>query len=190
MFWVLSIAALALLLFGESRYRKSGRSIAPETKPKEPPIERPKTFPVVEVDDITPIGQAITSAQAVKVFKIYMRTTGFLDKQELPDGVRYFSEDMKRHGEDLADRVNEEKRKFREYGELIGASEVRVLKRQLSKTNDEEKRHAIESEISEYQADIDEEEKYLRKALTDLQSFRSDKRQFVVDYINNLTQRQ
>lgn len=189
MFWVLSIVALALLLFSEGRYGKSSRSVAPETRLKEPPIERPKNFPVVEVDDITPIGQAITSAQAVKVFKIYMKTTGFLDKQELPDHVRYFSEDMKRHGEDLADRVNEEKRKFREYGELIGASEIRVLKRKLSKTNDEEKRHAIESEIAEYQTDIDEEEKYLRKALSDLHAFRSDKRRFVIDYINNLTQR-
>ena len=188
-FWVLSALCVALLLFGESRYHKSGHAIGSTKKPAQAEPIRPTTFPVMDFDNITPNGQAITAAQAVKVFRLYMRATGFLDKQELPDHARYFSEDLKRHGEDLADRVNEEKCKFREYSELIGAPEIRSLKRQLLKTNADEKRRAIEAEIAGYQSEIDEEEKYLHKALAALQAFRADKRQFTVDYINNLTQR-
>lgn len=50
------------------------------------------------------------------------------------------------------------------------------------------KRDAIERGIEDYQSDIREEEKYLRKAQATLQAFRTDKPQFVVDYISNLTQ--
>jgi hypothetical protein len=192
-FWLLTALAIGLLVFGDSRYYKSGHAIAPTRKPDASrkattaPV-RPTTFPVMTFDNITPNGQAITSAQAVKVFRLYMRATGFLDKQELPDSARSFAEEMKRYGQELASDVVEERRKFKEYSELIGAPEIRALKRQLPKTNDNVKRDAIELEIAGYQSEIDEEEKYLRKAQAALQAFRADKRQFVVDYINNLTQ--
>lgn len=192
-YWLLTALAVGLLVFGESRYYKNGHAIAPTRKPDASrkaataPI-RSTTFPVMTLDNITPNGQAITSAQAVKVFRLYMLAVGYLDKQELPDWARYFAEDMKRHGRELAGDVVEEKRKFKEYSELIGAPEIRALKRQIPKTNDNVKRDAIELEIAGYQSEIDEEEKYLRKAQAALQAFRADKRQFVVDYINNLTQ--
>jgi hypothetical protein len=189
-YWVLTALAVGLLVFG---YSKSGHATAATRKPDvsrqaTTPSVRPTTFPVMTLDNITPNGQAITSAQAVKVFRLYMLTISFLDKQELPDWARYFAEDMKRHGQELANDVVEERRKFKEYSELIGASEIRALKKQLSKTNDNVKRDAIELEIAGYQSEIDEEEKYLRKAQLALQAFRADKRQFVVDYINELTQ--
>ena len=117
-----------------------------------------------------------------------MLAIAYLDKQELPDWARYFTEDMKLYGRELVDRVEEEKRKFKEYSELIGAPEIRVLKRQLQKTNDNVKRDAIEREIEDYESDIRYEEKHLYRAQAALQAFRADKRQFVVDYINNLTQ--
>ena len=117
-----------------------------------------------------------------------MLAIAYLDKQELPDWARYFAEDMKLYGRELVDRVEEEKRKFKEYSELIGAPEIRVLKRQLQKTNDNVKRDAIEREIEDYESDIRYEEKHLYRAQAALQAFRADKRQFVVDYINNLTQ--
>ncbi|OIQ75854.1 hypothetical protein GALL_424700 [mine drainage metagenome] len=192
-YWLLTALAVGLLVFGDSRYYKSGHAIAPTRKPDAsrqaatPPV-RPATFPVITLDHITPNGQAITSAQAVKVFRLYMLAIGYLDKQELPDWARYFAEDMKSHGQELASDVAEERRKFKEYSELIGAPEIRALKRQLQKTNDNVKRDAIELKIAGYQSEIDEEEKYLRKAQAMLQAFRADKRRFVVDYINNLTQ--
>lgn len=192
-YWLLTALAVGLLVFGKSRYYKSEHAIAPTSKPAASrkvttaPV-RPTTFPVMTLDNITPKGQAITSAQAVKVFRLYMLAVGYLDKQELPDWARYFSEDMKLHGIELVDRVKEEKRKVKEYSEFIGASEIRVLKRQLLKTNDNLKRDAIEREIEEYQSEMHEEEKYLHQAQVALQAFRADKRQFVVDYINNLTQ--
>lgn len=192
-YWLLTALAVGLLVFGESRYYKSGHGIAPTRKPDASrkataAPARPTTFPVMTLDNITPNGQAITSAQAVKVFRLYMLAIGYLDKQELPDWARYFAEDMKRHGQELAGNVVEERRKFNEYSELIGAPEIRVLKRQLLKTNDNVKRTAIEREIEDYESDMRDEEKYLRKAQAALHAFRADKRQFVVDYINNLTQ--
>ncbi|MDP2678007.1 MAG: hypothetical protein Q8O85_04680 [Rhodoferax sp.] len=192
-YWLLTALAVGLLVFRELRYFKSGHAIAPTRKPNAStktttaPVQ-PTTFPIMTLDNITPNGQAITSVQAVKVFRLYMLAVGYLDKQELPDWGRYFAEDMKFHGLELVDRVEEEKRKLKEYSELIGAPEIRVLKRQLLKTNDNVKRDAIEREIDDYESDIREEEKYLRKAQVALQAFRTDKRQFVVDYINNLTQ--
>ena len=74
----------------------------------------------------------------------------------------------RRHGHAI-----EERRKFKEYSELIGAPEIRALKRQLQKTNDNVKRDAIELEIAGYQSEIDGEEKYLRKAQATLQAFRA-----------------
>lgn len=192
-YWLLTALAVGLLVFGKSRLYKSEHAIAPTSKPVASrkvttASVRPTTFPVMTLDNITPYGQAITSAQAVKVFRLYMLAVGYLDKQELPDWARYFAEDMKLHGLELVDRVKEEKRKVKEYSEFIGAPEIRVLKRQLLKTNDSVKRDAIERKIEDYKFEMDEEEKYLRQAQAALQAFRADKRQFVVDYINNLTQ--
>ena len=192
-YWLLTALAVGLLLFGDSRYYKSGHPIAPTRKPNASEkvtaaSVRPTTFPVMTFDNITPNGRGITSAQAVKIFRLYMLAIGYLDKQELPDWARYFAEDMKLYGRELVDRVEEEKRKFKEYSELIGAPEIRVLKRQLQKTNDNVKRDAIEREIEDYESDIRYEEKHLYRAQAALQAFRADKRQFVVDYINNLTQ--
>lgn len=188
MFWVLSAIGLALLIFGESRYRKSGHAIAAAPKPIQAIPVRPSTFPVIAFDNITPVGQAITSAQAVKLFRLWMLATGYLDKQELPDWARSFSEDMKSHGESLVYDVLHEKQQLKAGEALECTLEIRALKRRLEKIKTASKRAEIEAEIAECEAAYFEEAKYLRKAEVALKEFRADKRQFTVDYINNITQ--
>lgn len=188
MFWVLSAVCVALLIFGESRYRKSGHAIAAAPKPIQAIPVRPSTFPVMTLDNITPVGQAITSAQATKIFRLYMLQTGYLDKQELPDWARSFSEDMKSHGKSLVYDVLHEKRQLKAGEALECTLEIRALKRRLEKNNTACKRAEIQNEIEECEVAYFEEAKYLRKAEVALKEFRADKRQFTVDYINNITQ--
>lgn len=189
MFWILSAVCVALLLFGQSRYYKSGHPIAAAKKPAQVEPVRPATFPLMTFDNIIPNGKAITSAQAVKIFRLYMLAVGYLDKQELPDWARSFSEDMKRHGESLGYNVLHEKQQLNAGEALECTLEIRALKRRLAKIKTPSKRAEIASEIEEAEIAYYEEAKYLREAEQALKDFRADKRQFTVDYINNITQR-
>ena len=148
-----------------------------------------RQYELMTESSIVPHGQALTSAQAAKIFKLFMIGIGYLEKQELADHTRYFKEDMKRFGDDLSDAVVHEKQNL--YGGEASdcKNDIRKLNRQLEKERSEVKSKAIEKEISELQTELYEEEHYLRQAEAALQEFRVDKRKFTIEYINNKTQR-
>lgn len=69
----------------------------PNFKPK------PKTYPLMTWDMIGSHGQPINTVQAVKLFKLFMLRSGFLQQDQLAEHAGYFSDEIRNTTEALAE---------------------------------------------------------------------------------------
>jgi len=69
----------------------------PDFKPK------PKTYPLMTWEMIGSNGQPINTVQAVKLFKLFMLRSGFLQQDELTEHAGYFADEIRSHTEALAE---------------------------------------------------------------------------------------
>ena len=151
-------------------------------KKKEPPILKPEM--------LEPINAPISTAEAKKVYKDWMLKIGYLDRQEVGDHVRYFADDMKGREEDLKEELNRAKED--------AAFEVNELKEYLAKSKKDIAESADPAEKKKIKKDIEsmkEEIKIASQAcvieqacvreIEAIQNFKADKREFLVNYIND-----
>lgn len=75
-------------------------------------------YRVLTLEMIDSGGKPITSSQAIKLFKNFMVTVGYLDKEEVDEHAAYFAEEMKNEASNLADEV--------EYQKTCSGDQIRV----------------------------------------------------------------
>ena len=125
-------------------------------------------------------GEPITAAQAVKLFKAFALQSGYLDKDELIEHAAYFSDEMKSHGEFLEADANEAISSIKD--------QLKELKARRKGETDKETKESLDSEIESAQEDLLSELDFRKNAIAALAAFKTDKRQFLIDYTNQQTQ--
>lgn len=140
-----------------------------------------KKYPLLKEEMLTPVDAPISTTDAKRLYKQFMKEIGFLEKDELSDSVSYLAEEIKDTEqylrEECADKKEEiadAKRQLKEFNERI-------------KTADATERDDIEDEIRELKDDLEYYQTELEEAAEALAKFRTDKRTFLVDYINRET---
>ncbi|WP_066965935.1 hypothetical protein [Microbulbifer sp. Q7] len=138
-----------------------------------------KKYPVLKANQIEPVEEPINTTIAKKIFKDYMASIGFLDKDELSEHAGYFADEVRDHEECLRDDLADEKQELKE-----AMSEVKKLKAKLAKIKDEDEREDLQIEIDDQEEAINEHKEQIEKQAAELASFKKDKRMFLVEYIN------
>lgn len=64
---------------------------------------KPKSYPLMTMDMIGSNGQPITTAQAIKLFKLFMLRSGYLQKNEITEHAEYFAEEIRSQTDALAE---------------------------------------------------------------------------------------
>jgi len=154
-----------------------------------------KEIPILKPEMLTPVDAPISTADAKRLFKAWMLKIGRLDKQEIPDHVKYFADAMKDEEQGLKEFLDDEKRQVDEAIEERKTEfqdELNDLKEQLSESTDEDEKKALKLEIEDAKKEIrfvketvTAEFRYFEKTSNALSDFKKDKRAFLVDYINS-----
>lgn len=144
--------------------------------------------PPIRPEQIEPQDAKLSVVDAKKVFREYMLAIKFLDKQEVAEHVGYFAEELKSQEQFLREEVARAKEDFGpDITELKG--EIRKLERDIAKANDPEKKAELEAELIDVRSDLAEQSKFVEEAEREFRDFKEDKRAFLVEYINQQTQR-
>lgn len=145
-------------------------------KKKEPLILRPEM--------LQPIDNKITTMEAKRIFKEWMLKIGHLDKQEVGDHVGYFSVAIKDQEECLKMEADHEKDQTKE----LLAEEKEYLKdakRELATCKDESQKAELQSDVDAFEQEIARLTKCLVDHNKPLDDFKKDKRDFLVNYVND-----
>lgn len=137
-------------------------------------------FSLMTSEMITPEGKPVSASRAVQVYKKYMLSVGYLDKDDISDFVRSLKEDMAEREEELKYEIKNSKEQVAE-----AKAEVKSLKKQLSKCKDDDDREYVQEELDTATADLVEETATYEQFVADLSLFKKDKRMFLLDYINS-----
>lgn len=129
---------------------------------------------------ITPLDKPISVSRSAQIYKKYMLRVGYLEKEDISDYVRSLKEDMAEHGEELKFEVKSHKEQVAE-----AKAEVKSAKKKLSKSKDDDDREYAQEELDEAMKELDDETAAYEKFLNQFTTFKKDKREFLLDYINS-----
>lgn len=76
-------------------------------------------YPMLTFEMIDSGGKPITASQAVKLFKDFMVTVGYLDKKEVDEHAAYFADEMENEASNLVDEI--------EYQNICSGDQIRVM---------------------------------------------------------------
>ena len=141
---------------------------------------RKKSYPLLKNEMITPIDHPITTTEAKKLYKSYMKDIGFLEKDELSENAAYF-------GEEIRDMEQTYKEDIKESKETIKEAKVTIkeIKQQLKSCDSEELKVDLQDQLENLQDEIDWEVEQIEKLEMELNEFKKDKRAFLIEYVNN-----
>lgn len=155
---------------------------------------RPKTnttckYPALTMSMIDSNGSAISSTQAVKFFKDFALSIGYLQKDELDSHASFFSEEIKAQAECLKDDLA--------YAKECASDDVSDARKVVLALQKRLKKCKTSADIDQTTADLAEAKESLDDALYEtneaqeaLNSFNADKRHFLIQYVNSQTQGQ
>lgn len=143
-------------------------------------VEGNASYSLLTSDMIVPVDKPISTSRAVQVYKRHMLKVGYLDKSDIADFVRSLKEDIAEREDDLKFEIKNAK-------ELVAEakSEVKSLKKQLSKCRDDDDREYAREELATATAELEEETSHYEKLTAELTLFKKDKREFLLNYINS-----
>ncbi|BHH85427.1 hypothetical protein [Desulforhopalus sp. 52FAK] len=137
-------------------------------------------FSLMTPEMIPPVGKPVSVSRAVQVYKKYMLSVGYLEKDDIADFVRSLKEDMAEREAELKYEIKNSKEQVVE-----AKAEVKSLKKQFSKCKDDDDREYVQEELDRATADLVEETATYEQFVADLSLFKKDKRMFLLDYINS-----
>ena len=139
---------------------------------------------ILRSDMLQPIDNKITTTEAKRIFKEWMLKIGRLDKQEVTDHVGFFSEAIKDQEECLKMEADHEKEQTKE---LIAEEKeyLKDAKRELATCKDESKKAELQSDVDASEQEIARLTKCLADYNKPLDDFKKDKRDFLVNYVND-----
>lgn len=137
-----------------------------------------KKYPVLTSEMITPTDKLLTTTDAKQAFKQFMKTTGYLDKEELSEHASYLSDEIKDYEQSLKEDYSDKKEEISEIKKRL-----KDLKKKLSgkSTTDKEE---LEIEVEEAEDELKWATDELEEAAKELDDFKKDKRTFIIDYVN------
>ena len=142
-------------------------------------LNKPKSFPRLTPDMIQPPGKTPEAAEAKRLYIDFMSAIGFHAKQDLSLHARYFAEDLRSHEQTLREQVADAKQDLQD-----AKSSLKECKAELKAAKDDKERKWAEEALSRAEAAVNDAEVSLTTAQDDLQSFKLDKRPFLVEYVN------
>jgi len=145
-----------------------------------------KRYPILRADMILPVDQPIPTVKAIQIYKEFMLKVGYLEKYELAWHADEFAESMRRRTDELADDVRYETECL-DTASADTKQQIANLKHQYSQATDPDERECINDEIDDLKQELTPDDSDLKAAKKTLQSFRRDKRQFLIDYVNRET---
>ena len=141
-----------------------------------------KSYPILTAEMIKPEDQLITTTEAKRIFKEFMKRIGYLEKDELSLHASYLSDEIKDHQEGLKDECVSKKEEIK-----YEKASLKKFQAQLKKvTGEDEEDVLFEIECAEDNLKLLSVE--LEEATEKLANFKKDKRAFLVEYINRQTQ--
>lgn len=159
-------------------FKAAGKALAAASAT--PAKTTPKAVPLMTMDMIQSDGGPITTAQAIKLFKEFALKSGYLAKDELTDHTEYFSDQLTAHAQYLEEEAAGDITDFK--------AKLKNLKAQRKSEADKNIKEQLDEEIADAQEELDEEMNYRKSAILALAAFKADKRQFLIDYMNQQTQ--
>jgi hypothetical protein len=151
-----------------------------------------KTYPVLTSEILQPTDQPITTVEAKRIFKEWMLKIGYLDKQEVGDHVGYFADEMHSYEENIKEDLRMAKDSLADETKE-SKEELKRIKKELASCKDDAKKAELEDEL----ADAEDELKFnamgpegdIARAQELLDTFKTDKRAFLIKYVNEQVQR-
>ncbi len=145
--------------------------------------------PIFTEDMLEPVDAPVSISDAKRIFKQWMLGVGHLsdddviDRMELSGAVRDLVDSMREHEASLKDDFDCERDSWQDaVAEHKG--ELRRLQRELARCTEPAERSDLQEEISYEEHELRFASELIDDARQALASFRSSKRDFLVDYIN------
>lgn len=142
-------------------------------------FSKSKTYPRLTQEMIQPPGQTPEPAEAKRLYIGFMESTGFHSKQALPLQARYFAEDLKDQERSLRDHVADLKQDIKD-----AKANLKECKSELKSAKSDKERKWAEQAIARAEANVNEAELSLVNALREFEAFKSDKRPYLIGYVN------
>ncbi|MFW2364902.1 MAG: hypothetical protein ACN4GW_00675 [Desulforhopalus sp.] len=141
-------------------------------------------YPYITDEMITPLEKPLSTKGAISIYRKHMLAIGYLEKTELNEFVRSLKEEIGEQQEFLKDEVRAAKEALAEAKGEVGP-EIKRIKKLRSKTKDLDEKADYSRDLEEVEAEIHAAQQDLVAAVEDLEWFRKDKRQFLINYINS-----
>lgn len=138
-----------------------------------------KSYPVLTPEMFSPSDKPISTADAKKLFKQYMKNIGFLAREELSDHANYLGDEIKQDEEYLKGEWSEKKAEVSRI-----TTRLKEIKKKLPSCADPTKKELIEGEIEDLNEELEFASKELQKATEEYTALKNDKRSYLIDYIN------
>ena len=127
---------------------------------------------------ITPLGQPISTTDAKRIFKAFMKETGYLDKDELSLHADYLSDEIRDHADYLKGCAQDANQDVSE-----AKKQLKALRNKIKSVSNDSKQD-IENEIENIEDDLVIFEEDKKNASEELSEFKKDKRLFLIEYVN------
>ncbi|WP_294346927.1 hypothetical protein [Prosthecochloris sp.] len=144
--------------------------------------KKPK-YPVLTSGMIEPTDALLTATDAKKAYKSFMVQIGYLDKSdklEISSYVGYFAEAMKAYENGSKNECNECKKSISDH-----KKEIKRLENKAKIVKEEWEQEEIKAEIELVKEEIEMYTKDLKKFNAEFEAFKRDKRNFLIEYVNN-----
>lgn len=138
-----------------------------------------KPYPLFSEDMIKPLDEPLPTTDAKKIYRQYMSGIGYLKKEEISDAVYDLSEAMKGEVEDRKATIQGYKEEMKDWKQRLKEEQSKLKK--CTAEEREEIQYAIEEMEDNIQGNIEDIEQETRE----LELFKKDKREFLVNYIND-----
>lgn len=142
-----------------------------------------KTYPIIKPETFTPPDAPISTTDAKRLYREVMVAIGYLDKGDASYYVKHLTEAIKDRESDLRLVLDDQKAYLQD---TINENKelVRDLKKDLRAAKTDDERGVITLEISDLQSQILKYQAAIETERAALESFKKDKRSFLVDYVN------
>jgi len=143
-------------------------------------FKKKKTYTLLKPDMIQPVDAEISTVDAKKIYRMHMQSIEFYDREDLSEAVRSFAEEINEEEEIHKDSVQFQKDEINSL-----QSELKALRVKLAACQNSEESKDLQEEIEGIEEDIENSKKELESEKKELAKFKSDKRLFLVKYIND-----
>jgi len=139
-----------------------------------------KEYTLLTSEMMEPQDAAIPTTEAKKIYRAHMKAIGLFPNDELSDRVYEFGEEIKYREEEIRDDIQDYKDEIRRIKD-----EIKDLSRRLKTCSSEEEKEELTYDLEAVNEELVSANEELENEKTQLKYFRSDKREFLIKYVND-----